>query len=234
MRLNISDRISLILCQQFEDTIQAIYLGKCLQYYGLINIKNNKQLNEVFNGTLMEYYRNELGGKLFELLYNEIIKYLNKCQHFIRNNRNYLHNYNQILMERLNHSKTNVFKTVSDFNKNNIEQIHFCIELMDTSHCYVCHSFDTVDMIKVNNFNVMNCNQNKTENFNELFYDKQMRKLELYSNNKVISNITCRNIIKPKLNSIIGGENIGKYDQNKAYYWNYYYCNKILNNKYIL
>ncbi len=42
----------------------------------------------------------------------------------------------------------------------------------------------------------------------ELFYDKQMEKLELYSNNKIISNTNCGNIIKSKLSSIIGDENI--------------------------
>ncbi len=150
--------ISLILCQQFEDTIPAICLERCLQYYGSIKkmFYYLYILDDVFNVTLMEYFRNELDGKLFELLYNELIKYLNKREQFIRNNKNYSQNYNQISMGGLKHSARNVCETVSDFNENNVE-------LMDTVNCYFWYSFDRVDRIKINNLNAMNCNQNETE-----------------------------------------------------------------------
>ncbi len=70
-----------------------------------------------------------------------------------------------------------------------------------------------------------------------MFYDKQMEKLKLYSNNKIISNINYQNIIKSQLNSKIESVNVKKYDQDKVY-WNYYKTLNIFDNcsviKYIL
>ncbi len=66
--------ISLILCQ-FEDTIQAIHLGICLRYYGLINIQNNKQLKDAIVKYLRAenifyylYVTDELNGILIDFL----------------------------------------------------------------------------------------------------------------------------------------------------------------------
>ncbi len=69
--------------------------------------------------------------KIFELLYNETITYINKCERFISTNTNYLYEYNQISMKVLKPSETNVFESVSDFNKNNIGQIDFFLHCIN-------------------------------------------------------------------------------------------------------
>eukprot|EP01084_Bolivina_argentea_P028551 53054_1 len=70
--------ISLILSQQFEDTIQymlmldpiqGIHLGICLKYYGLIDIRNNKQLSDSIVNYLRNKYVNNNQEMIFYYLY---------------------------------------------------------------------------------------------------------------------------------------------------------------------
>eukprot|EP01084_Bolivina_argentea_P110187 196811_1 len=115
----------------------------------------------------------------FEQIHNYICKHIKcdikTCQQFIRNNRNRTRE-----------------KTENDAN-NNDKNAAFYIDILDTIHCYLIHSFDVgfrikSDEFKINNNQLTHDEEEQIDNENidksVLYKDDRMEKLKAYLVNK--------------------------------------------------